>query len=129
MKRLLIPIIFCVLCLSSCDWMNRSVDVARMQQQIEVFQKQVDLIQDGENKEKAQKLLSEMQSNLAKLKEDGSVPMWQVLVNLVALPALAIVPKFLPGLGPVAELIANALWALHATKKQKIEDKVANGPS
>lgn len=57
-------------------------------------------------------------TQLATLETDaaGKVPWWSILGSLVL-----IVPRVLGG-GPMAEAIANGLWSLFATKRQKAAD-------
>ncbi len=65
------------------------------------------------------------QEQLAQIEADanGRVPWWSVLASV-----LLIVPRVL-GAGPVAEAIANGLWSIFATKRQKAADALLPTPA
>jgi hypothetical protein len=68
----------------------------------------------------AQTQLPEMEAQLAQLED--SAPGWKVA--LAALwPLLMTGVRMVPGIGGIAAPIANALWAITATKKQKLADQ------
>lgn len=71
----------------------------------------------------AESELPTMRANLAALQKDadGKVPTWQAAIA-AGWPVLLLALKAIPGAGPIAGGIAEALWRVYSTRKQKEEE-------
>lgn len=140
MRYLLLAFALTTLC--GCAWLSREVDTDELRERIAYYNDKVAVLEESlkglEPVDPRFALVSEaiatLRAEAAKTEQaladqnkyGPKVPVWGLLLTLVP-RLLTFIPGLGPALAPIAEGLADGIWNMHRTRKQKDEDDKAYG--